>query len=56
MSCETVQERISLLLDCKLPAIEREFVLAHLNTCDQCAERFETMPIDDSFQRPAAQL
>ena len=43
MSCEIVQERISLLLDCKLPAIEREFVLAHLNTCDQCAERFETM-------------
>ena len=43
MSCEIVQERISLLLDCKLPAIEREFVLAHLNTCSQCAERFETM-------------
>jgi hypothetical protein len=43
MSCENVQERISLLLDCKLPAIEREYVLAHLNTCGKCGERFESM-------------
>jgi hypothetical protein len=43
MSCENVQERISLLLDCKLPAAEREYVLAHLDACGQCGERFESM-------------
>jgi hypothetical protein len=43
MSCENVQERISLLLDCNLPAGEREFVLAHLESCCKCGERFESM-------------
>jgi hypothetical protein len=43
MSCENVQERISLLLDCNLPAAEREHVLAHLNACGKCGERFESM-------------
>lgn len=43
MSCENVQERISLLLDCKLPAGEREFVLAHIDSCRQCGSRFESM-------------
>ena len=43
MSCENVQKRISLLLDCKLPAGEREHVLAHLDACGQCGERFESM-------------
>jgi hypothetical protein len=43
MSCENVQERISLLLDCNLPADEREYVLAHLNTCGKCGDRFESM-------------
>jgi hypothetical protein len=43
MSCENVQERISLLLDCNLPAAEREYVLAHLDACGQCGERFESM-------------
>jgi hypothetical protein len=43
MSCENVQERISLLLDCNLPAAEREFVLAHLDACGECGERFESM-------------
>jgi hypothetical protein len=43
MSCENVQERISLLLDCKLPAGEREHVLAHINSCRQCGSRFESM-------------
>ena len=38
-----MQERISLLLDCKLPAGERELVLAHLNACGKCGERFESM-------------
>jgi anti-sigma factor RsiW len=43
MSCENVQERISLLLDCNLPAAERECVLAHLDACGKCGERFESM-------------
>jgi len=43
MSCEIVQERISLLLDCKLPAGDREHVLAHINSCRQCGSRFESM-------------
>ena len=43
MSCEYVQKRISLLLDCNLPAAEREHVLAHLDECGKCGERFESM-------------
>lgn len=43
MSCENVQERISLLLDCNLPASEREYVLAHLEACSKCGDRFESM-------------
>jgi len=43
MSCENVQERISLLLDCKLPAGDREHVLAHIDSCRQCSSRFESM-------------
>jgi hypothetical protein len=43
MSCENVQERISLLLDCNLPAGEREYVLAHLDACRKCGDRFESM-------------
>ena len=43
MSCENVQERISLLLDCKLSAGEREHVLAHIDQCRHCGSRFESM-------------
>ena len=43
MSCENVQERISLLLDCKLPAGDREHVLAHIEECRHCGSRFESM-------------
>src|ERR1700710_276735 len=43
MSCESVQERISLLLDCNLPAGDREHVLAHIDSCGQCGTRFESM-------------
>ena len=43
MSCENVQERISLLLDCKLADGEREYVLAHLKSCSTCAGNFESM-------------
>jgi hypothetical protein len=43
MSCENVQERISLLLDCRLPARERENMLAHIEACRACGTRFEMM-------------
>ena len=43
MSCENVQERISLLLDRKLPARERERMLAHIEACRACGTRFEMM-------------
>lgn len=43
MSCENVQKRISLLLDRKLPAEERENVLAHIEACRACGTRFDMM-------------
>ena len=54
MSCENVQERISLLLDCKLPASEREYVLAHLGTCNRCSDRFESMQLMRASMRDMA--
>ena len=55
MSCENVQERISLLLDCNLPAAEREYVLAHLGACGKCGERFESMQSMRASLRDMAQ-
>jgi hypothetical protein len=55
MSCENVQERISLLLDCNLPASEREHVLAHLDECRQCGSRFESMQYMRASLRTMAQ-
>ncbi len=55
MSCENVQERISLLLDCKLPPSEREHVLAHLDACRQCGSRFESMQYMRASLRTMAQ-
>jgi len=43
MSCENVQERISLLLDRKLPDGEREKVLAHTRWCRECCTHLETL-------------
>src|SRR3954451_18032395 len=54
MSCEYVQERISLLLDCKLPAGEREHVLAHIDSCRRCGNRFESMQYMRSSLRTMA--
>jgi negative regulator of sigma E activity len=54
MSCENVQERISLLLDCKLPASEREYVLAHLGACNRCNDRFESMQLMRASMRDMA--
>jgi hypothetical protein len=55
MSCKNVQERISLLLDCKLQSSERELVLAHLEACRQCCSRFESMESMRSGLRQMAQ-
>jgi hypothetical protein len=43
MSCENVQELISLLLDRKLPDGERENVLAHAGCCRTCGAHLESM-------------
>jgi hypothetical protein len=43
MSCENVQQRISLLLDRQLGAGDRETVLAHIESCRSCARDLESM-------------
>lgn len=43
MSCDNVQELISLLLDRKLPDGERENVLAHTACCRTCGAHLESM-------------
>ncbi len=43
MSCNNVQELISSLIDRRIPAEERENVLAHLEQCEVCSERYELM-------------
>jgi len=43
MSCENAQKRLSLLLDRRLDAGERQSVLAHLETCRSCASDFGSM-------------
>ncbi len=43
MSCNNVQELISSLIDRRIAAEERENVLAHLEQCAECSERYELM-------------
>jgi len=43
MSCENVQKRISLLLDRRLDADERDSVLAHLEKCRLCASELAAL-------------
>jgi hypothetical protein len=43
MSCENVQQRISLLLDRQLGPDERDWVLAHLEKCRSCARDLESL-------------
>src|ERR1700740_1497604 len=43
MSCENVQERISLLLDRCVPAGEQDDVLSHLGSCRHCKAQFESL-------------
>jgi hypothetical protein len=42
MSCDRVQETISVLLDRRLAAGERESVLAHIESCRECTAHFES--------------
>jgi putative zinc finger protein len=41
MSCENVQERISSILDRRLPDAEQENVLAHIQSCRDCSAEWE---------------
>jgi len=43
MSCDDMHEMVSSLLDRRVTAREEESVLAHLESCRQCAAEFESM-------------
>jgi hypothetical protein len=55
MSCLNVQERISLLLDGKVPAGERENVLAHTGVCRECGTHLESLQTQRALLRKMAQ-
>jgi hypothetical protein len=42
MSCDHVQERISSILDQRLPVAEQENVLAHIQSCRECSAEWES--------------
>jgi len=54
MSCENVDERISLLLDGKLPSGERENVLAHAGVCRECGAHLAWMQRQRALLRSMA--
>src|ERR1700743_1391536 len=56
MSCKNVQERISLLLDGRVPAAERESVLAHTGVCNDCNTYLEELEMQRAFLRKMAQM
>jgi len=43
MSCENVQELISSLVDRRIPVEQRENVLAHIESCGACSERYQSL-------------
>ena len=55
MSCENAQERISLLLDARLPAAERENMLTHTNTCRECGTALAALQGQRAILRKMAQ-
>jgi len=55
MSCENVQKQISLLLDRRLNADERDSVLAHLENCRSCAGELAAIQELRSNMRAMAQ-
>jgi hypothetical protein len=54
MSCQNEQERISLLLDGKVPAMDRESVLAHIGDCRNCSAHFEALQTQRALLRKMA--
>jgi hypothetical protein len=55
MSCENVQERISLLLDGELPEAEREHVLAHTDVCRKCGTHLASWQTQRAIMRKMSQ-
>lgn len=55
MSCENVQELISVLLDGKVPAEEVEKVLAHTRECRECGPHLEAMELQRTRLKQMAQ-
>jgi len=55
MSCQNVQELISLLLDGKLPERGRENVLAHTRVCRECGTHLESWRTQRAILRKMAQ-
>jgi hypothetical protein len=55
MSCENVQELISLFLDGKLAAEARENVLAHSSVCRHCGGHLEQLQTQRALLRKMAQ-
>jgi hypothetical protein len=54
MSCENVQPLISLLIDRRVAASQRDEALAHLETCRACSVEYESMRIQRSALRSLA--
>jgi hypothetical protein len=55
MSCENVQELISLLLDGRLPEAGRENVLAHTGVCRECGTHLASLETQRAILRKMAQ-
>ena len=55
MSCENVQEVISLFVDGRMPEAERENVLAHTGVCRDCAAHLAAVETNRATMRRMAQ-
>src|ERR1700757_4768190 len=55
MSCENVQELISLFVDGRMPEAERDHVLAHAGMCRNCATHLAALETNRATMRRMAQ-
>jgi hypothetical protein len=55
MSCENVQELISLFVDGRMPEAERDNVLAHAGACRDCAAHLAALETNRATMRRMAQ-
>ena len=55
MSCENVQELISLFVDGRMPEAERDSVLAHTGVCRDCATHLAALETNRATMRRMAQ-